>query len=720
MLRWVLPVPVDFTTSPASLFAIPNLVDDGNLSAAAFDEDKRLLFFVKYGAQPDALLYDANGVQRGTLPAYRTTSNRTTQSGAPYTYPEWGREMAVVPVPGACKRFYLFYVQSSVIPSLACCPSFTVLLRATIDCNGATPIVLSPPTPVDESLTEPFYGIAVSKEANGTRRLYFVNNRDISSYTISSAGVSAATRYNQSSNLNMQPLEADLSPDGTRLAMTASRGTRGVWLADVNPATGAVNNLRTVGDANVQTYGVEFSPDSKKIYYAGEASTTIKGIYELILATNATQQLRNTVANACFGSQLELAYDGLIYAADDQDQLVTVDPVTNAVAVAPAVGVVRPIPSYCNSVPNRTTVVTRALPDQIDGQDYTYFIGTPSPQMGSLSVAAEPLGRPRYRNLYTCEAPLLLNATLTNCVEARVTIKQTDAAGTIVAGGYQNQTSWLPAATSFDLATLFGGYLVASPDYYEVTYEGRNGCGNVTRRIGLARINNEALSADFVFNTGTEGPDLVPGDHPGAASEVGGLGGAVQLVNNPGFDTYKATIEEYVNGGLTTLCSVGSVSVPAGTYTIKLNDIVNNGLGPNSYNGYPNYFAQRLGSIYKITLTLLSPCATAIDVTGYFTPVSASYIAAPSGNSAPGFAAYPNPTNGSRLRVEYALPAAQTVQVRILDAQTGQERLLPLPRTRQRAGAHALDIDLSALPPGSYIYRVEADQLISKRFIKSE
>ena len=83
MLRWTLPVGVDFTTNPGTLFFVPNLVDDGNLSASAFDEEKRLLFFVKYGAQPNAILFDGNGIQRGSLPAYQSTI-RVNQNGIPH------------------------------------------------------------------------------------------------------------------------------------------------------------------------------------------------------------------------------------------------------------------------------------------------------------------------------------------------------------------------------------------------------------------------------------------------------------------------------------------------------------------------------------------------------------------------------------------------------------------------------------------------------------
>jgi len=718
MLRWTLPVGVDFTTNPGTLFFVPNLVDDGNLSASAFDEEKRLLFFVKYGAQPNAILFDGNGIQRGSLPAYQSTS-RVNQNGIPHVYSEWGREMAVVPVPGVCKQFYLFYVQSSVIPSLTCCPSYSVLLRATIDCRGTTPVVLSPPTPVDESLSEPFYGIAVSKETNGIRRLYFVNYANISSYVISSSGVSAATRYNLT-NLQMQPLEADLSPDGTRLAMTCSKSSGGVYLADINPSTGVVSNLRSGGIANAQTFGVEFSPDSKKLYYSGQTSSS-GGIYELTLATNGSQQIVNTLANACFGSQLELAYDGLIYAGDDQDRLVSLNPATNAVALATSGGIVRRVPPYCNSVPNRTALVTRALPDQIDGQDYSYFFGLPAPQVSNLLGGGKLLGS-RFRNLYTCQAPLPLTASLTNVLEVRVTVQQAEASGAVVAGGYQNQTLWVPSNTSFDLATIFAGYLTNTPDYYQITFEGRNSCGNINRRIGLIRINNETLTAKFDFITGTEGEELVPSVDPNVPSEVGGIGGAVHFTGNYAFDSYKAVIEEYSNGNLTPICNVGPVSVPFGTTIIRLNDIVNNSLAPNSYAGYPDYFAQHLGRVYKISISLLSPCAVTNEEIGYFTPVSSSYLSTPvnNGNAPSAFSAYPNPVNNNQMRVEYVLPTAQSVQVRVVDALTGQQRLLPLPRTWQAAGPHRLDIDLSSLPAGAYLYRIEAEQSVSKRFIKSD
>jgi len=729
MLRWPLTLGVDFTTSPASLFGFLNTADDGNLMAAAFDEDKNVLFYVKYGAQPNALLFDGNGVQRGTLATYQSSTRVNPTTFNPYVYPEWGREMAVVPVPGVCKQFYLFYVQSSVIPSLACCPSFSVLLRATIDCSGATPTILTPPTPVDEYLTEPYYGIAVSKEVNGARRLYFVGTRGINSYPITSSGVGTVTRY-ALTNGAMQPLEADLSPDGTMLVMTASKSNSasgGIFLADVDPVSGAVSNVRAAGNSGLITFGVEFSPDSKKVYYSGKPTAGVGGIYELTIATNNTQYLSNPVSNACFNSQLELAYDGLIYAADNQDRLVTINPTTNVVAIAPAAGVVRPVPAYCNSISsNRSANPTRALPDQIDGQDYTFFFGLPASQVNNLFVSGKLIGS-TFRNLYTCLGPLPLTAALTNATEVRVVVRQLDALGAVVAGGYQNQTSWLPPATTFDLVTLFGGYLGNTPDFYQITFEAHNSCGNVSRRIGLVRMNNTISSAAFVFITGIEGPTLTPSQDPKNPSGLGGIGGAVQLTGvlgqgSQGFDSFNATIQEYNNGTLTPVCAVGPVAVTAGTTMIGLNYIVETALG------IPDYFKQPglLKHVFLITLSLTNGCGTSTTVSGYFSPISDSYKVAPTttapgtiGLGVTGFRVYPNPADGW-VHVEYILPTSQGVQIRVLDARTGQEQLRPLPRTWQAAGPHTMDVNLTSLPAGEYLYQVEAEQLVSKRFTKSE
>ncbi len=57
------------------------------------------------------------------------------------------------------------------------------------------------------------------------------------------------------------------SPDGTKIALGVY-ATRSVYLFDFNKTTGQVSNRRLVGSTPNRPYGIEFSPNSEKMYYS--------------------------------------------------------------------------------------------------------------------------------------------------------------------------------------------------------------------------------------------------------------------------------------------------------------------------------------------------------------------------------------------------------------------------------------------------------------------
>ncbi|UOQ99749.1 gliding motility-associated C-terminal domain-containing protein [Hymenobacter sp. 5317J-9] len=79
------------------------------------------------------------------------------------------------------------------------------------------------------------------------------------------------------------------APNGRQLALVQSRA--GLELFDFNNQTGQVSNARSIPTAAVSYYGLEFSPDSSKLYLTAlqfQANVSDLGVYQLDLANQNT------------------------------------------------------------------------------------------------------------------------------------------------------------------------------------------------------------------------------------------------------------------------------------------------------------------------------------------------------------------------------------------------------------------------------------------------
>ncbi len=728
--KWnLIPTAVSFLGTQPQAFSNPNSPNDGSLTASALDEDDKLLFLIKYGAAPNGGLYDANGTLRATITAYTSTTIRDS-NGIPIMYQSWGREMAVVPVPGVCKQFYVFYTQTVPVAS-SLGGSFTVrtvLLRMTVNCAGSSPVVSSQPTPIDENFIGEC-GIAVSRKTNGTRWLYIRDRSNLAGYPISTNGVGSAVNFNVSS-FSGGGLELDLSPNGTKMAISiASGGGATVLLADVDPSTGAVTNLRSVGP-NGFAFGVEFSPDSKKLYvsgnYFGSGTSAGNGIFTYDLSNTSSFAFLTTSNLQGLGqTALELAFDGKIYGCGTNGALIGIDPVTNTLA-APIAGIAVTQPSgyYINPMSGQKGYI---LPDQIDGEDYTFFFEGLEPLLSAVQAGGLGLNPNKFQNYYTCRSSIPLTATLTNVTQVKVLLNQVNPDGTLVPNSFRAQSSFITAGNPIDLLTVFGNnYFLSNPGYYRLTYEGYNACSNVRRVTGLIRVTNGVPVADFNFRTGQTGAATVPGASTTvtAPANVGGIGGAVELTNTAtGFDIYRAVIEQYANGTFTTVGTVLDGVFANAATSVRLNDIMNRALETAAST---NYFAgtAQLFQVYRISLTLENACGPSSTTVGYFTPTTTAYrnVAGSSQQTKATLALYPNPgtaTDGV-VQLRYELPATQAVEIRLLNLTTGRQYPTALAQSVQTAGIHQLAIDLTGLPTGQYVAELVGEQQARVRFVKAE
>lgn len=729
MRKWnLIPTAVSFLGTQPQAFSNPNLPNDGSLTASALDEDDKLLFLIKYGIDPNGGLYDANGALRATIPAYTSTTIRDS-NGIPILYRSWGREMAVVPVPGVCKQFYVFYTQTVPVASSlgGSLTVRTVLLRMTVNCTGASPVISSPPTPIDENFTGEC-GIAVSKKTNGTRWLYIRDRQKLAGYPISTTGVGSAVNFN--APLGGDVLELDLSPNGTQMAMSITGGGPSVLLADIDPSTGAVTNFRSVGPSPY-AFGVEFSPDSKTLYISGtqfNGPQTIAGIFTYTVATASSLAFLTASNLQGLGqTALELAFDGKIYGCGTNGGLIGINPVTNTLA-APIAGVTVTQPSgyYINPLSGQKGYI---LPEQIDGEDYTFFFEGLEPRLGAVQAGGLGLNPNKFQNYYTCQSSIPLTATLTNVTQVKVILDRANADGTLVGNASPLSSPFFTAGTALNLLTVFGSnYFLNSPGYYRLTYEGYNACSNVRRVTGLIRVTNGVPVANFNFRTGQTGAAAVPGAPTTvtAPANVGGIGGAVELSNTAtAFDVYRAVIEQYANGTYTTVGTVLDGVFANGASSIRLNDIMNQALGtaPGT-----NYFAAQLNQVYRILLTLENTCGPSSTTVGYFTPTTTAYrnVAGSSNGTSQQtkatLALYPNPgtaTDGI-VQLRYELPATQAVEIRLLNLTTGRQYPTALAQSVQTAGTHQLAVDLTGLPAGQYVAELVGEQQARVRFAKAE
>lgn len=106
-----------------------------------------------------------------------------------------------------------------------------------------------------------------------------------------------------------------LSPNGERLALASNANGGRAYLFDFNNATGEATNQRVVHNGSPPMYGVEFSPNSSKLYLT---SISPVNIYQLDLLSNDIPSTLKTVferTTTSFRGALQLAPDGKIYTS---------------------------------------------------------------------------------------------------------------------------------------------------------------------------------------------------------------------------------------------------------------------------------------------------------------------------------------------------------------------------------------------------------------------
>jgi len=121
-------------------------------------------------------------------------------------------------------------------------------------------------------------------------------------------------------SLDGQMIAVAHNQKGTSTGTVALNG--GVYLYDFNPSTGIVSNQRIV-NANTTPYGVEFSPQRKKLYVTYEHYNGFGGLYQYDLLAQDIGASSVMLSVDDYGA-LQLAPNGKIYKAQNSSQFLAV------------------------------------------------------------------------------------------------------------------------------------------------------------------------------------------------------------------------------------------------------------------------------------------------------------------------------------------------------------------------------------------------------------
>ncbi len=136
---------------------------------------------------------------------------------------------------------------------------------------------------------------------------YGSNFNTFYAFKVTTAGVNTTAVVSQVSiNVSGGVGYMKVSPDGTKIGL-ANMNDNTAYLLDFDPLTGVVSNPVSLFNFSADPYGLEFSPDSSKLYIGDLYSR----VYQFDLANNNTLTTISTRPN--YRSALQLGLDGKIY-----------------------------------------------------------------------------------------------------------------------------------------------------------------------------------------------------------------------------------------------------------------------------------------------------------------------------------------------------------------------------------------------------------------------
>ncbi|MGV3612465.1 MAG: T9SS type A sorting domain-containing protein [Fluviicola sp.] len=770
--KWVLPdylwnmqsTTLSSTTLPTT-YGLPYRLSNG-----AYNKSGSLLFYI-YNDE----IKNLSGTTVGTLLPYYMDLVRYNPDVNPVAHDSkdfeaTGEEVAIVPVPGSCKKFYVIYTKGNhSSPSSFVC-------YAVVDCSGASvtvsyplannPGVSNAPISLDAGI-----GLAVSKTFNGSDRYLFTESHSkLLRYTITSSGISSQTTIcDGTSDPSLFPVsgsgyykgpELELSPDQQYLAWGNTRSGKMNMIKLNASYTKVSGSAVTYTLADIR--GLEFNSASTKIYLSHAAGLSC---YTISSGT-ATSVTGGSALNNTF---LELSKNGRIYGINSSNKLVGINEGSNTLYTAETGPNVVSNDFDWNSAFYITG--RYRLPDQIDGENYATITGdvTPSPYfIINAEVPSNDCANPT--QVFNCpSAPITLSNWSINATSYRITVGYKSTC--INRPTLIHDTGILPTCPS-DLKNLpgpgsNGTYLASHTGIYQITLYAYNLCGesvsaycyltvanapsganssfktnvilkpNQTLTIGACSVTAPASPptgqtitySDGATSCGSPGGYVFPMEHSSVATpnEVGRLNTSFDLTGvSQGLGSSSYTI--YVKTdqwNTSTLSWVSMDSNPLGEATFGGSGAILSLIGlvaydPLSpwYEAFTNSALTPDGSIYRITITVTNECNSYTTQEIIKLNTNKFKIAQPGAEEVSdvdqsiidsNLEVYPNPTTG-RLIFDYVSTEDAGVKIVITSV---DGKVVADHSGRILNGENQVSMNLDHLKAGTYLYNFEIGGKVS-------
>lgn len=680
----VIPNKINVQSSAGVVSTLPG-APSGTYAASngAYDGNGNLLFYVV-----DQNIIKPNGTSAGWL--------YSTGGGA-------GAEIIIVPKPGSCSNFYVFYTVYLGFIGVD-------LLFTEISCSGSNVSVVS--SGVIDSFSSNVIGIAASKPlSNGNRWLFAIGWAALKKYSITNNGIicpSDATilddSFISSNDIETEATELELYEGTSPMNWTLAWGTRmtnKVFKINVTPNTATLVAgsflAKTVPTNASIINGLEFS-SSVYVYVSGG-----NGVYQVPLSSSAPTLLANS---ANYGrSHIEKAKNGKYYVISNSGKfgeisgnqiIASASPLSNITVVSEGFGM-----GY-------------TLNDQVDGDNYNYFFGVGQTAINNYKVNNTTLSAtipPTALEVYNCN-PILLTATYAGSpTQYNIDIFTTSSSNgqQVICGTCLNYSSgWITATppASIDIRNLpgtNGTWLQTHTGNYGVRLTVKNQCNQVVK-LGQIKVNGAppAAQINLQINNGNTGIPCSASHNITTPCLTGIYSGSFNLSNSNGtISFYQINSIQEVNcatGVATQTIYSGQQEPTSGVSGLTAKSF--NSLVINGNTGY--FAANGLNKCYKVTITVGNACGSSTDWT-YFKCDGAYKTADVASFSSPDVELYPNPFV-DWLTLDYSLSEESIVSLSLLDI-SGRVVSIPMPAMSQTMGKHQTNLYLGNLAKGIYFYQ---------------
>lgn len=638
---------------------------------------------------------------------------------------------------------------------------FSPVLYVKVNCSGAVPVVTYNGNPV--ASCPPFSGLqnqafvvtghggvdhtslAVSKIYTGSgstakRFLFSVSQGSIVRSDITNTGITAGVTVVTAATLGLGSddfvsFEAEISWGSNYFAWSAYNGTvHVIQVLTGNYTIGSLQNYSISGARGIEFNNVSTTPT---LYASGTA-----GITKILTATQATSSV-STPGFSLTNTFLEYGKNNRIYGISPtySGDVLTGTTFVNISATPissfnPGVVDSRFTEGFLGQSPFFT------LPDQIDGENYSYLNGTPAVGITNFTLngSVPPGNCDEGTGNYCQNNTMTFNATYTGGTPSqyKFDIQAISNCGLITGAGLINyHGSWTAGspAANLDLRTLtdangknlgntLGGMV-------QITYSVQNACGFVsayTRWINIY-IPVPPVTALQLYNKSSPQNYLPVSQNISSPVLVGTASIGYRVNNSTGTITsLRVIIDEITSAGVLVGNIYDRTTTVNGVSGLTLENLngycvsstVWGGVNPGSgsscnvgYAGYTGYFSYTNGQLsfgryYKLTITLGNICSLSTNWSYLYVNSIGNRMANSdeSSENEKDISVYPNPASDV-LTVVISAESGDSYEIEVTDM-LGRQAMLLMPATRISEGVFKKSFDISQLQNGIYTYRIKS------------